>query len=688
MLAVAGGIALFLGGAPAPSVAGELESGAIAQAQDRQSYRLLHVSSRAGSDTRGDGSQLRPLQTITHALRVARPNTIILLAAGVYSADTGETFPLAMRSGITVQGGAGPNAAAVAIVGGDRYLSPSQGVQHVAILGAEGAGLADVTVSNPHPGGVGLWIESSSPTIQENAFYRSGNAGIFVAGGGTPIIRGNYFSENGSAGLVIAGPSSPQVQGNVFENTGTGISVAPEATPTILNNRITRNQEGLVVHAEARPVLQGNQIVQNRRNSLLDYAAWVQPGVTDLAIPPPPGRSVATSGQASAVGGPGGPVDSEAVSADSADNAVLPPPRMLTPAATEPALPEDQSSGPEGPAAAAIEPPRATLESDSAGPTVRPTPTSAPEVPAAARIAPEPVPASPPEAAPAEPIEASSPAVPEAALPSVDRGPDEAARAGSSPTANDSAAAVAALRSRLAQRSAQQEHDASNSSPVTGAAFSASEGEAIEISVIPPPADEAAPEVGIPPEPDPEVASVRSRLAQRLAQRQRAESTPATASEAVDIPVVPPVDAVAVPDSGVVSSRLEPAETPTPPSASVPPLPTLAGGDSIQVPNFDIPTGSGGMPALFTSTAAPIGDGPPPPPSLASALGLPYRVFVEAAGEAAQREVSRHVPDAFRVRVNGRVFMQAGAYETFEEAQEMVERLSQHGLAAQIEFIP
>jgi parallel beta-helix repeat protein len=257
----------------------------IAQSTQNSSYTILNVNPAAGSDVQGDGSQMRPYQTITHALRIAGPNTVILLAGGTYSEATGETFPIQLQSGVTVQGSGNRGATSAVIQGFGTYGS-SQGVQYVTLVGADQAGLAQITVSNPHPGGVGLWVESGSPTVMGNRFWRSGAVGIYLAGAGAPVIRNNYFSENGTAGLVIAGASAAQVQNNVFENTGIGISVAPTATPQIQENRITRNQDGLILHADARPVLQDNQISRNRRDSILEYGTWADAIAVSTPLPP------------------------------------------------------------------------------------------------------------------------------------------------------------------------------------------------------------------------------------------------------------------------------------------------------------------------------------------------------------------------------------------------------------------
>ena len=237
-------------------------------------YTLIHVNPTAGDNGTGDGSQLRPFQTITQALRSAEPNSIVLLAPGVYSIATGELFPLLLKPGVTVQGNPAGGDRSILIQGGGFFQSPSAlERRNATILAADRAGLANVIVNNPTPGGHGLWIEAGSPIIRESQFVGSRNAGIVVAGRGAPIIQDNYFHQNRLAGLMITGPSQADVHGNLFEATGVGITVAEGATPRIIDNRIVYNQDGLVIYGNAQPELAANQISQNRRNRIVEFGA-------------------------------------------------------------------------------------------------------------------------------------------------------------------------------------------------------------------------------------------------------------------------------------------------------------------------------------------------------------------------------------------------------------------------------
>ncbi|PSN11161.1 hypothetical protein C7271_25000, partial [filamentous cyanobacterium CCP5] len=241
------------------------ERGHGARIAEASGYSMLFVDPQAGSDGVGDGSQRRPFGTITHALSLAEANTVVVLAPGEYSQQSGESFPLRLKPGVTVQGSPS-RPGQILIRGGNSYLSPTQGLQNVTVLAPDAAGIGNVTVVNPHSAGLGLWIETGSPVIREGIFAENGRFGIFIAGAGSPVIQGNRFMGNGGAGLAIAGPSTASVVDNLFDRNGVGIQVGGGAAPEIARNRILQNQDGLMVQADARPRLQDNVIAQNRRN--------------------------------------------------------------------------------------------------------------------------------------------------------------------------------------------------------------------------------------------------------------------------------------------------------------------------------------------------------------------------------------------------------------------------------------
>lgn len=147
-------------------------------------------------------------------------------------------------------------------------------------------------------------------------------------------------------------------------------------------------------------------------------------------------------------------------------------------------------------------------------------------------------------------------------------------------------------------------------------------------------------------------------------------------------------------------------EIPVPPATSQPVLPPppqprstasklpmlqpapMSESDLLPVPGGSIPIGDHRtLPKVQSSQNAHVtaAGTPPMPPTLATALGLRYRVVVEAASESTQAEVRSLVPGAFRILSHGQVLMQAGAFSDRAKASELLQLLNSKGLKAAIE---
>lgn len=236
----------------------------------------------------GNGSVDAPFKTITQALQVAQPSSVIMLAQGTYSTSSGEQFPLVLKAGVSIQGDPRNRGGKIVIQGGGTFISPTFARQNITLLGANRANLTGVTITNPNPRGYGLWIESTSSVVTNNTFTGSKHDGISITGNSAPTIRNNYFYQNGANGITIYGTSRPEVRENVFEKTGFGINVAQRAAPTLVGNRITQNRSGIIAQADTRPVLRGNIIEHNTEDGVVAIANS-QP---DLGTKQDPGGNV------------------------------------------------------------------------------------------------------------------------------------------------------------------------------------------------------------------------------------------------------------------------------------------------------------------------------------------------------------------------------------------------------------
>ena len=234
--------------------------------QPAQQVLLIHPT--LGNDQTADGSQALPFRTITRALQVAPSGSVLLLSAGTYSSESGETFPLRLKPGITLQGDPTVSGQGFLIQGGGDFLSPTSARQNVTILGADRAVLTGVTVTNPNPRGYGVWIESSSPIVLNNTLTGNTHDGISTVGSSAPLIQGNVFTGNGANGITIFGASHPEVRQNVFELTGFGINIADTAAPLIVDNRISQNRDGIVVQENSHPIIRGNLIEGSQEDGL------------------------------------------------------------------------------------------------------------------------------------------------------------------------------------------------------------------------------------------------------------------------------------------------------------------------------------------------------------------------------------------------------------------------------------
>ncbi|ALF53259.1 parallel beta-helix repeat (two copies) [Nostoc piscinale CENA21] len=232
----------------------------------------FYVNPLTGNST-NPGSQQAPFKTITQALKIATPDTIIQLTDGNYSVTSGEVFPLTIPFGVKVIGNEANKGSNILIEGSGNYLSRTFAGQNVTFVMLDGSELRGVTVTNPASRGSGIWSESTTPTIANCTFKNCKREGVFATGDANPVVQGNVFTENAANGIAIAKNSKGQIQDNTCIKTGFGIAISDTASPTLLNNKFTENRSGIVVSGSARPVLRNNISENNTDDGLTVIAA-------------------------------------------------------------------------------------------------------------------------------------------------------------------------------------------------------------------------------------------------------------------------------------------------------------------------------------------------------------------------------------------------------------------------------
>jgi parallel beta-helix repeat protein len=243
-------------------------------AQAPTTAKVIYVNPATGQDNASAGAtEAAPYKTITFALTQAQPGTIIRLAPGTYNQESGETFPLLLKSGVSLQGDEATKGQGILITGAGFYTSRTFARQEISILADNNSTIAGVTVTNPTQRGTGIWVESTNPIIQNSTFTNNGREGVFVTGTGNPRIEGNVFVQNKGNGISLARAAQGEVRNNLFQDTGFGLAIGGTATTLVESNQIIQNQDGLFISDSAKPVLRKNVIQNNKRDGVVAITA-------------------------------------------------------------------------------------------------------------------------------------------------------------------------------------------------------------------------------------------------------------------------------------------------------------------------------------------------------------------------------------------------------------------------------
>jgi len=239
-------------------------------AQAPATATVIYVNPATGTDNAGTGAtSATPYKTISFALSQAQSGAVIQLAPGNYNQESGESFPLLLKPGVTLRGDEATKGQAILITGGGFYTSRFFARQDITILADQDTTINGVTVTNPNGRGTGVWVESTNPVIKNSTFTNSVREGVFVTGTGNPKIESNLFLQNKGNGISITKSAQGEIRGNLFQDTGFGLAIGGTSTPLIVENQIVENQDGLFISESAKPVLRKNVIQNNKRDGII-----------------------------------------------------------------------------------------------------------------------------------------------------------------------------------------------------------------------------------------------------------------------------------------------------------------------------------------------------------------------------------------------------------------------------------
>jgi parallel beta-helix repeat protein len=234
-----------------------------------QTAALIYVAPNLNPN--GDGSPNNPYPSITAAL-ATKPvsGTVIQLQQGVYSAETGESFPIKLPAGVTLRGEPTARGINTLIRGGGKFISPSFASQNITVLADNDARVEGITITNPNTRGTAVWVESGKRVaIANNTFTNSDREGLFLTGTADAIVSENVFKKNGANGLSAVGSSTGEIRNNIFESTGFGLAIGQKSRVNVSNNNILNNTDGIIISNLSAPTLRNNLIADNQRNGIV-----------------------------------------------------------------------------------------------------------------------------------------------------------------------------------------------------------------------------------------------------------------------------------------------------------------------------------------------------------------------------------------------------------------------------------
>jgi parallel beta-helix repeat protein len=255
----------------------------------------LYVNANTGNNLTGDGSEANPWKTITFALnQFPASSHIIHVAPGIYNTSLGETFPILLKSGVSISG-AGAATTKIDADKTNRVIN-CIGLTDPATF-IEGFTITGGSIAGDFKEGGGIYISAgTSLTLRNNTIinntldYWGEGGGIFISES-NPTIYNNNISNNtggvfGKGNAIAMYSSSPRIDKNVMMNNPGSSSLNSSCiyiadynyssgSPKIINNVIAKNYQNGIDCYMGTPAIINNTISDNSGHGI--YIQWSKP---------------------------------------------------------------------------------------------------------------------------------------------------------------------------------------------------------------------------------------------------------------------------------------------------------------------------------------------------------------------------------------------------------------------------
>jgi hypothetical protein len=239
---------------------------------------IVEVDPRHGND-RLALQGATAFKTLTAALaNLGHDHALIQLTPGIYSAVSGESFPILLPAAVILQGNESSHGSDTVITGGGKNPMIDE-TAPVALVLDTAVQVRGITIQNP--AGIGILVMAGKPLVRACRIQQCAYQAIKVVGRACPTLSDLHIRDVTGHGLSFTQQSRGVVEKTAVGRCQYGISVTQAAAPLLQHNQCQHNQVGVVVSGTASPVLRQNRLGDNQL-----FGLWMQgQSLPDLGQP-------------------------------------------------------------------------------------------------------------------------------------------------------------------------------------------------------------------------------------------------------------------------------------------------------------------------------------------------------------------------------------------------------------------
>lgn len=155
------------------------------------------------------------------------------------------------------------------------YFGPGAGNSRLRQCKILGAGRENLGYFNGGWRRTAVYIDGSSPNLQNLTVTRSGGHALMISGG-NPVLSSSLLSSNAASGIVVFGSAAPQLSNlTLVQNSGSGMEVYDTSAPRLSSSIVAFNSTDGVTFGTGTPAFVKNLFFGNTRSNAYKLPATI-----------------------------------------------------------------------------------------------------------------------------------------------------------------------------------------------------------------------------------------------------------------------------------------------------------------------------------------------------------------------------------------------------------------------------